>query len=162
MRQFLGTRTLDYLPALAIFAVTIVYLATAYSYDVKARELPVAYGWVMLVLLVLDLVSRTKTNIGHAVLAFLNPAAEGAPEERYPAMRQVSALLWVALYTALLVFVGVLYATPIYVFGSMRVHGGKSTLISLISAVFVTVFIYALFQLALRVELYPGYFFAEY
>jgi hypothetical protein len=162
MRQVFGTRVLDYLPALGLLAITVLYLATAYTYDANARELPVAYGWVMLLLLVLDLVSRTSTPTGHALLNFLNPAAEEATAERYPMGRQLSAIFWVLLYTALLVFIGVLYATPIYVFASMRLHGKRSLFTALLSAVLITAFTYALFELALRVELYPGLLFAEY
>jgi predicted secreted protein len=162
MRQVFGTRFIDYLPALGLLAISVLYLATAYTYDANARELPVAYGWVMLALLVLDLVSRTSTQAGHALLNFLNPAAEGADTERYPMARQLSAIFWVLLFTAMLVFIGVLYAVPIYVFASMRFHGKRSLWTALLSAVLTTAFIYALFQLGLRVELYPGRLFAEY
>ena len=162
MKTILGTRVLDYLPALGLLALTVLYLAAAYGYDPRAREIPVAVGWVMFALVLLDLVSRTNTPVGHAVLRFLNPAAEDAPEEHYPMPRQASALGWVFLYTALLVFIGVLYATPLYVFGSMRFHGKRSYSTSLVSAVVVTGFTYLLFQVALSVDLYPGMLFEEY
>jgi hypothetical protein len=162
MKTVFGTRLLDYLTALGLLVITILYLVTAYGYDPRAREIPVAIGWVMVGLVLLDLVSRTNTPVGHALLKFLNPAAEDAPEEHYPALRQVSALSWVFLYTAMLVFIGVLYATPLYVFGSMRFHGKRSYATSLASALVVTAFTYLLFQVALSVELYPGMLFEEY
>ena len=162
MRRLFGTALIDYLPALGLLVITVLYLTTAYGYDARARELPVAYGWVMLALLVLDLVSRTKTPTGHALLNFLNPAAEETHAGRYPLLRQLSAIFWVLLFTAMLVFIGVLYAVPIYVFASMRFHGKRSLLTALISAVLMTAFTYLLFKLALRVDLYPGLLFSDY
>jgi hypothetical protein len=162
MKQLFGTRIVDYLPALGVLAVTLLYLITAYSYDERAREIPVAVGWVMLVLLGLDLVSRTNTPVGHMLLRFLNPASEEATEERYPMTRQLSAISWVAFYTVGLLFLGVLIATPLYVFGSMRFHGRRSYFTSLLTAFLVTAFTWALFDFALRVELFPGLLFEDY
>jgi hypothetical protein len=144
-------------------AITIGYLAIAYTYAPRARLFPVPVGWLMLLLLALDLVSRTKTPAGEALTRLLNPAteAEGA-EPRFPLPRQLSALLWVALFTAALVLIGIIYAVPLYVFGSMRFHGRKSYLTSLITAVCVTVFTWLLFGFALQVELYPGVLFSDF
>lgn len=163
MKRVLGTPLVEYLPALVMVAVTIAYLITAYTYSVQARLFPVPVGWLMLLLLALDLVSRTKTPIGESLTRLLNPAAEveGA-EPRFPVLRQLSALFWVAFFTAALVLIGIMYAVPLYVFGSMRFHGKKSYLTSLIAAVCVTVFTWVLFAFALQVELYPGALFSDF
>ena len=162
MIRILGTKLIEYIPAIGLLVLTILYLATASGYEYEAREAPVAVGCVMLVLLLLDLVSRTSTPIGHALLKFLNPSAEEATEERFPVSKQLSAMLWVAAYTAMLFFVGVLIATPLYVFGSMRFHGKRTYSTAALAAVLVTLFTWALFEVALRVTLYPGLLFAEY
>ena len=163
MKRVLGTPFVEYLPALAMVAITIAYLITAYTYSVQARLFPVPVGWLMLALLALDLVSRTKTPIGEQLTRLLNPAAEveGA-EERFPVLRQLSAMFWVAFFTAALVLIGIMYAVPLYVFGSMRFHGKKSYLTSLIAAVCVTAFTWVLFGFALQVELYPGALFSDF
>jgi len=163
MKRVLGTPVVDYLPALVMLAVTVAYLATAYTYSVQARLFPVPVGWLMLLLLGLDLVSRTKTPVGENLTRLLNPAAEveGA-EPRFPVLRQLSAILWVAFFTAALVLIGIMYAVPLYVFGTMRFHGRKSYQTSLIAAICVTVFTWVLFAFALQVELYPGALFSEY
>jgi hypothetical protein len=154
MKRVLGTPLVEYLPALVMLAVTIGYLMMAYTYTVQARLFPVPVGWLMLLLLALDLVSRTKTPIGETLTRLLNPAAEveGA-EPRFPVLRQLSAMFWVAFFTAALVLIGIMYAVPLYVFGSMRFHGKKSYLTSLIAAVCVTAFTWVLFVFALQVEL---------
>jgi hypothetical protein len=162
MKRVLGTPLVEYLPALVMLAVTIGYLMMAYTYTVQARLFPVPVGWLMLLLLALDLVSRTKTPIGETLTRLLNPAAEveGA-EPRFPVLRQLSAMFWVAFFTAALVLIGIMYAVPLYVFGSMRFHGKKSYLTSLIAAVCVTAFTWVLFVFALQVELYPGVLFSD-
>lgn len=163
MKRVLGTPLVEYLPALVMLAVTVGYLMMAYTYTVQARLFPVPVGWLMLLLLALDLVSRTKTPIGENLTRLLNPAAEveGA-EPRFPILRQLSAMFWVAFFTAALVLIGIMYAVPLYVFGSMRFHGKKSYLTSLIAAVCVTAFTWVLFAFALQVELYPGALFSDY
>ena len=163
MKRVLGTPVVDYLPALVMFAVTIGYLIIAYTYSEQARLFPVPVGWLMLVLLAFDIVSRTKTPIGESLTRLLNPAAEveGA-EPRFPVLQQLSALFWIVFFTAALVLIGIMYAVPLYIFGSMRFHGKKSYLTSLITAVCVTAFTWLLFAFALQVELYPGALFSEY
>ena len=160
--RILGTPLIEYVPAIGLLLLTVIFLGTASGYELQAREVPMAVGVVMLPLLLLDLVSRTGTKIGHALLKFLNPAAEEATEERFPLAKQLSAMAWVAFYTATLVFFGVLIATPAYVFGSMRFHGKRTYSTSTFAAVLVTIFTWALFEMALQVALYPGMFFVEY
>jgi hypothetical protein len=163
MRRVLGTPIVDYVPALAMVAITIGYLSIAYTYSEQSRLFPVPVGWLMLLLLALDLVSRTKTPAGEMLTRLLNPAAEAeGAEPRFPILRQLSAILWVALFTIALVLIGIMAAVPLYVFGSMRFHGKKSYQTSLIAAVCVTAFTWVLFAFALQVELYPGMLFSDY
>ena len=163
MKRVLGTPVVDYLPALVMVAITIGYLAIAYTYTEQARLFPVPVGWLMLLLLAFDLVSRTKTPTGEMLTKLLNPAAEAeGAEPRFPVLRQLSAILWVAFFTAAMVLIGIMAAVPLYVFGSMRFHGRKSYSTSLIAAVCVTAFTWVLFAFALQVELYPGMLFSDF
>jgi putative tricarboxylic transport membrane protein len=155
--KFLGTPIVSYVPALVMLVITVLYLMTAYTYGEVARLLPVAVGWIMLALLALDLVSRTKTSIGLGLMRVLNPSAEDEDaEERPPLKTQMSAILWPVAFTAGLMLVGVLISVPLYVFLSMRFHGRWSWLWSAITALITTVCIYLLFDIALQVRLYPG------
>jgi len=163
VKRVLGTPLVEYVPALVMVGMTIVYLAVAYSYTEQARLFPVPVGWLMLLLLGLDLVSRTKTPAGETLTRWLNPAAENEEAEpRFPILRQLSALFWLAFFTAALVLIGIMYAVPLYVFGSMRFHGRKSYLTSLVTAAAVTAFTWLLFAFALQVELYPGALFSDF
>ncbi len=164
MKPVLGSPVGAYLPALALFAVTIGYLVTAYGYTAQARAFPVAIAWVMLGLTGLDLVSRTNTAIGRTLTRWLNPAADqgaGPRPASYPLSRQVAALAWVGGFVALQFPLGILGAIPVYVFASMRLRGRLPLLTCAIASAGVTVFIYLLFVQLLQIELYPGWLFGD-
>lgn len=162
MRRFLGTPVTDYLPALVLWVATAGYLATAYGYGRDSRLMPVLVAWAMLVLVALDLASRTDTRVGRALTRWLNPAADpakSAAHARYPLSKQAAAVLWLAGFAAALVLIGVLYAVPLYVFGSMRLRGRRSYLLSLAGGAGAALFVWLLFAVVLRIELYPGLLF---
>ena len=160
MRLF-GTRVVEYAPSLGLLAVSIAYLATASGYEGTAGEMPVAVGWIMIVLLLLDLISRTETRAGHKILHVLNPAAEKKREDHPPFARQFSAVVWPILFAASLIVIGVLPSVLLYVFGFVRFHGHRPMLASIAMAVGVTAFTWVLFAFALRVDLYDGILFAD-
>ena len=162
MKRVLGTPATDYMPALGLFAIIVVYLATAYTYGPDARAVPAGVAWVMVALVSLDLVSRTHTRIGLSLMHWLNPA--GDPEQtkdqkRYPLLRQLSAVIWVAGFAAALVLIGILYAVPLYVFSSLYFRGRRPLLLAIGMSAGATAMIWLLFAMVLRLELYPGILF---
>jgi hypothetical protein len=141
---------MKYLPAAGLAIFTSIFLAAAYGYPSQARAFPVAVGWVTLLLVALDIVSRTKP---------LKPGA--ATEDSRPLGRQFGAVVWLAAFALMLVLIGILYAVPLYVFASLRFRGRRSWLTSLWIAAVATSAIWLLFAVVLRLELYPGYFFTR-
>ena len=162
MKRVFGTPVTDYMPALGLFAITIAYLATAYHYSPDARAVPAGVAWVMLVLVSFDLISRTRTNIGLALMHWLNPAGDPdqtKDQKRYPALKQLSAVIWVAGFAAALVLIGILYAVPLYVFSSLYFRGRRPLLLAIGMSATATAMIWLLFAVVLRLELYPGMLF---
>lgn len=162
MNTILGAPLKAYLPALGFLAFTIVYLSMAYTYEDDARAFPSGVAWVMLALTLLDLVTRTKTPVGIALLRVFNPAAEDHVPARgldLPPLKQIFAILWIFGFAALLYLIGILAAVPAYVFVSMRFRSGLSYLLSIAVAVLMALIIWALFGLVLRIDLYPGLLF---
>jgi hypothetical protein len=149
---------MKYLPAAGLAIFTVAFLAVAYGYSSQARAFPVAVAWVTLFLVALDIVSRTDTRAGEVVRRRLNPGA--AVPESSPAGAQFGAVIWLAVFGLVLVFIGILYAVPLYIFASLRFRGGRSWFKSLWIAAIATAGIWLLFAVVLRLELYPGYFFA--
>lgn len=165
MKQVLGTPVSDYMPALGLLALTILYLATAYNYAPDARAVPAGVAWVMLVLVILDLVSRTRTKAGAVLMHWLNPAGDAdkmSEHKRYPALKQIGAVLWVAGFAAAMVLIGILYAVPVYVFASLYVRGRRPLLLAAGVSAAATAMIWLLFVAVLGLELYPGVLFSEF
>jgi hypothetical protein len=159
MRRILGTPVIDYLPALGLLIVTALYLAAAYGYKPTVRAFPAGVAWIMVVLLALDLASRTDTGAGRALAGWLNPASSrhaAEAESAYPLARQVAAVLWVAAFAAMLVLLGILCAVPLYVFAALRFRGERRYRTCVLGAAGATVFIWLLFSVLLRLSLYPG------
>ena len=162
MKQVFGTPVVDYLPGIGLLLFTIGYLVTAYTYDADARAVPAGVAWVMLVLVILDLVSRTRTSAGATLMHWLNPAGDAAAmkdHKRYPAVKQIGAVLWIAGFAAGMLFLGILYAVPLYVFASLYFRGGRSLILSLAIAAGATAMIWTLFVAVLGLQLYPGLLF---
>ena len=165
MKRFLGTPLIDYLPAIALFAVAVIYLVTGYGYTPQARQFPIIVAWAAIVLVALDFISRTRTPVGEALMRWFNPSASpGKAEARahYPASKQIAAVLWTAGFVTLIVLIGFLYAVPIYVFASMYVRGRRPLLLCLVVSATATLFIYLIFEQLLELELYPGILFGGF
>jgi hypothetical protein len=164
MRRVFGTPLRDYLPAAGLFVVTLLYLYLSEGYPARARAFPAMVAWVMLALLALDLLSRTETRVGLAIKRTLNPASDLVPRASGHAQswqRQVTSVLWIAGFTTAIVLIGIIGAVPLYVFSALRFRGQRHLLTCLIAAAGATAFIYLLFGVVLRLNLYPGIFFSD-
>jgi hypothetical protein len=157
-KRIFGTAFIDYLPALGLAIFTAIFLAAARGYPSQARAFPDAIGWVTMVLIALDLVSRTGTRPGVEVRKRLNPGRAIA-EVSHPLSEQILASLRVALFAIALILLGVLTAVLLFVFASLRFRGGRSWLTSAWVSLAVTAGVWFLFAVLLRLELHPGYFF---
>jgi hypothetical protein len=161
-RKYFGSPLLEYLPALGFLVFTLIYLSLAHSYEADARAFPAGVAWVMLVLTLFDLISRSKTSVGIATLRILNPASETEGPARGVAVepiRQILAILWIFGFAILLYLIGILYAVPIYVFVFMRFRSELPYVLSIGVAALTTLAIWLLFGLALRINFYQGVFF---
>lgn len=156
MKRFFAARGGDPLFAAGLLIIAVAYLALAYTYKPALRAVPAIVAWILVVLLMLDLASRTETRLGHALRRRVNPAAERPP---YSATRQLEAILWIAGFAAALILIGVLYAVPLFVFTFMRFRGHRPIWASLLGGGAVLSFIWLLFVLLLRLPLYPGLIF---
>jgi hypothetical protein len=69
------------------------------------------------------------------------------------------AIFWMALFAALLFFVGFLIAIPVCVFSYIRFFGKKSWAVSLMVTASVWIFVYGLFNGLMNFDLFEGIFF---
>jgi len=162
VKRFLGTPITDYLPALGLLLLTVIYLITGYGYSPEARVFPVTVAWVAILLIALDLLSRTKTHAGEVVTRWLNPSTGDAKSQvQYDLSKQLIAVAWAVGFVALIVLIGFLAAVPIYVMASMYFRGRLNLLLCVLVSAAVTLFIWFLFAQVLQLELYPGVLFSD-
>lgn len=146
--------------ALGLLALTVVFMVLSYDYAPKVRLFPLLVGYASLVLCLLDLIGHTDTALGLAVKTVFSgttagegaPAPQGAPAVR----RQAAAMAWMAGLTTGIYLVGFLGIVPVYVFLSMYFQGRKSIKACAYGAVATTAFVWLVFELLLRYELYRG------
>jgi len=157
--RVLGRPLAEYMPALGLLAVSVAYLVVALGYKPDSRAVPVAVAGTIIVLLLLDLISRSETRIGRSLLALLNPAAlTDQKPVAASAGRQVAAVLWILGFTAGLVVLGILTAAPLYVFAALHLKGRRSIPVALAAAAVALLAMWLLFAVALRLPLYAGLF----
>ena len=153
--------------ALGLFALTIVFIYLSYDYAPEVRLFPLMVGYTGLILCALDLISLTDTGFGRIIdSVFSGKAAEEAREETGKAppkfapklSRQLIAMAWMVGLTIGIYIVGFMAVVPVYVFSSMLFQGKKSVKQCAYGAISATVFIWVMFELLLKYELYRGIF----
>jgi len=158
MKRFCGEARGDLVFVLALLMTTIAYLALDYTYKPALRAVPAIVAWIMVALLLLDLASHLKSPLGSFLRMRLNPATERAAAS---VGRQIEAILWVLGFAAMLILLGVLYAVPLFVFAFMRFRGERPMAISALGGAGMLAFVWLLFSLVLRIELYSGLLFGS-
>jgi hypothetical protein len=153
MKRFLPS---DALFSAGLMVFTLGYLALDMTYKPALRMVPALVAWIMVILLAIDLTSRSDTDLGRALKRRLNPVPD-RPD--YPLGRQIDAACWVAGFAAALVLIGILAAVPLFVFAFLHWRGKLGIAASLVGGAGATIFIWLLFALMLRLALYPGLIF---
>ena len=74
-RKSLSALAENFGPPLVFLAVTLIFIVAAYGYPPASREVPLLIGYVLIVLIALDILSRTSTSTGELVRRYLNPAS---------------------------------------------------------------------------------------
>lgn len=134
--------------AATILAFVIAYMATGYlTLDPASRAVPLLAGVVTVGLLLLELM-----RIGRAADSNAAPSASRAtaPSREWRVIASIVALV------AGFYLVGIVIVLPLYLTASIRLIGGKSLRLALAIAAATTAAIYAAFELALSLRLFPG------
>jgi hypothetical protein len=158
----------NFIPPLVLLAITIVFIVAAYGYPPASREVPLLVCYALVVLIGLDILSRTSTQIGQLVRKYLNPGSgltdlpkTEEDEEQPSGRRELIAVGWVAAFTAGVMLVGILPSVPVYLASYMIVEGKKKPLFSILIAAAVVLFLWVSFEEILSIPLYRGYFFED-
>lgn len=161
MPRIFGAPLVAYVPPALLWLLALGFLLLAGSYDIQSRTMPILIGRVMLILATLDLISRTYTRWGKALLNWLNPAGAVQDSPTHPSTlrSELGYTLWIALYVAGLILLGVFIATPIFLMVSLTLIGKRTVKESILVTCAVCGFVWALFTLVLHLSLFPGLLF---
>jgi hypothetical protein len=154
----------SFAPPLVILAVTLVFIVSARAYASASAAVPLLVGYSLIVLIGLDIVSRTETRPGEIVRKLLNPGSKGpvlTSDEPASARHELVAIGWVAAFTAAVMLFGILLSVPGYIAAYMIIQGRKSVKLSLSVAGATTLFLWLGFELFLSIPLYRGLMFEE-
>lgn len=159
--MFLGRPLHEYAFAIALFALSVVYLTMALTYPREAREVPLLVGIALVTLSALDLVSMTNLSAARWIRRVNPTSAPDAEKPKSDIGRELLAGGVVLGLVVLIYLIGMLPAIAIYVAGSMIIMGRMRLITSIVTGALVAGFCYLLFQLALSVDLYPGLIFSN-
>ena len=148
--------------AFGLFALTGLFIYLSYGYAPRVRLFPLMVGYTGLILCTLDLISLTDTGFGRIIDTVFSGTAAGetgkvtkfAPK----LSRQLIAMAWMVGLTIGIYIAGFMVMVPVYVFSSMLFQGKKSLKQCAYGAVGATMFIWVMFELLLKYELYRGIF----
>ena len=151
-----------YWTPIGIMVLSALFLWMSYHYPPDARAMPVRVGWVTLVLAAVDLASRTRTRWGEALMRTLNPAGDADVERERPQgswRRQALGVAAPMAFAACLLLLGILYGTPLFLFAILWLPDRRRWAEALLITFVATLFIWLLFAMLLRLQLFPGLLF---
>ena len=144
-----------------------VMLLEALSFREKARQWPIVVCVAVLVLGIIALIIRMYPKWEKSFSALLLgssdvtlPGESEKPEEGAE-KRVVSIAIWFVGYFFCIYFVGFNIATGVFVFRCLKILGKVGWIKSFLLTMGTWVFVYLLFDVILKTELFKGIFFGE-
>ncbi|NLS07068.1 tripartite tricarboxylate transporter TctB family protein [Rhizobium sp. P32RR-XVIII] len=158
----------NFAPPLVLLTITGIFIVASYGYPPASREVPLLVCYTLVVLIALDILSRTATRTGELVRKYLNPGTsitqmpKSEEEDEHPSgRRELLAVGWVAAFTAGVMLVGILPSVPVYLASYMILEGRKKPLFSILIAAAVVLFLWVSFEEILSIPLYRGVLFED-
>jgi hypothetical protein len=160
-----GVPWVAYAAPVGLLALAAGFTAAAEQYGAASRTVPQLIGGATMLFCALDILSRSETPWGRRIAASLNPAGlteAGSVAERHRSQRrrQGIAVGGIAGFTLALVLVGLLPSVAAFVTLALRCGAGQGWRTSLLIAAAVTLMVWLLFAVLLRLVPFPGLLFA--
>lgn len=145
---------------LLVFAVAVLWIAWGYS--ATAARFPVMVAVAMIVLVILDIWSRTGLPGSGAVEAWGGTGFRRREMTHDPTLaEQAECVGWMVAAFALMAAVGILAASPIFAAAYVRLRGKRTLAVAGAVGLGVLAFQVGVFEWALDYELYRGLLFTD-
>ncbi|MCC2099264.1 MAG: tripartite tricarboxylate transporter TctB family protein [Hyphomicrobiales bacterium] len=142
--------------AFALLAFFIFFVDQTYEYEGRVRLFPLLIGYMGIFFSVLDILSLTTGRVGEVVTRSFGRAFDPTNLEGRKALREIFVIGAICLIVLSIYVLGFLVTAPLAVVVWMTLAGRKPLLVSLATGAGAFVFVWVLFELVLRYELYRG------
>lgn len=144
-------------PVIFILCFTIGYILTGYmALDEDSRHVPVLTGFVTILLLVFESMKRFVFKETEAA----EDTSSAEVEVNVPLSREVTGILYIAVFAMAIFFLGFYIAIPLYLFVAIAYLGKQQKKSAVTVAVIASVVIYVVFELLLETRLFQGVLFS--
>ena len=144
--------------AFGVLALMIFFIHQTYGYTGKVRNFPLIIGYTGVVVCILDVLSLSNRVIGAAITQFFGSHLDVEEMNSRPVGREFIAFAAMGGCVLGLWLFGFLAFSPFFV-GLWMLAGGKTVRNSLYGGIFTLFFIYLMFEVAFKYELYRGILF---
>jgi len=149
-------------PAVVLLVVAIAAFVVARGYPPTSARFPSLAAGVMIVLAILDLLSRSGLPGAGFVEAIGGTGFRRREMMHNPSVpRQFEAIGWIAGAFVLMAALGILAASPIFCAGFVWLRGGRTLIVAAGVGLAVLAFQLAVFEWALDYTLYRGLLFTK-
>ncbi len=143
--------------AFALLGFFLFFVDETYEYEGRVRLFPLLVGYMGIILCVLDVLSLTNGRAGAFVTGMFGRAFDPKNLEGRTLARELIVLVCMCGIVVAIYLFGFLVATPLVVMLWMRIAGGKSIAVTAGTGAGAFLFVWGLFELILRYELYRGW-----
>ena len=144
--------------AFGVLAVMIFFIHETYGYTGKVRNFPLIIGYTGIVICVLDVLSLSNRTVGTAITRLFGSQLDEMEVGGRPVKRELITFAAMGSCVLGIWLFGFLAFSPLFV-ALWMLAGGKTVKNALYGGIFTLFFIYLMFELAFKYELYRGVLF---
>lgn len=141
--------------AFGVLALMIFFIHQTYGYEGKVRNFPLIVGYTGVVFCTLDVLSLSNRSFGKAVTQFFGSHLDEKEMKGRRVKRELIAFAAMGGCVLGIWLFGFLAFSPVFV-GLWMLAGGKTVKNSLYGSSFTLLFIYLMFEIGFKYELYRG------
>lgn len=149
-------------PAVVLAAFSVLMIVWSQRYSETARLVPSLVGWGMLILCVIDILSRVDLPFSQLLRDFWGADFRNPEMKHNPTWTaEVGQVLWMTACVFGMLTIGILPSVPLFVMAYMAFHGGRRWVECIAAGAIVFFFVFVVFEVLLDYELYRGVLFDE-